>query len=68
MSVVSKAELSEGLTRCRQRLEFWQLRAKSAEFRVSELEEAIREHQRAVKENVTPGGSTDRALWKLVKR
>ena len=71
MSVVSRAELSEALEGCRQRREFWELRARVAEVRVAELEDAIKDHQRHVAadkaERVAFTGS-DRVLWKLVGR
>ena len=68
---VSKVELGEALERCRQRVEFWQLKAVVAEWRVTELEDAIKEHQRTVaadKAERMAFTSSDRVLWKQVGR
>ena len=74
--MVSRAELSEALEGCRQRREFWELRARVAEVRVAELEDAIKDHQRTVAQAsrvdyeayTATVAAADKVLWKLVGR
>lgn len=64
------------LDRCRQRLEFWQLKARVAEVRVAELEDAIKDHQRTVAQAsrvdyeayTATVAAADKVLWKQVGR
>lgn len=73
---VSKVELGEALERCRQRVEFWQLKARVAEVRVSELEDAVKDHQRTVAQAsrvdyeayTATVAAADKVLWKQVGR
>ena len=72
----TKTELNDTLERCRQRLEFWQLRARVAEVRVAQLEDAIKDHQRTVAQAsrvdyeayTATVAAADKVLWKLVGR
>lgn len=64
------------LDRCRQRLEFWQLKARVAEVRVAELEDAVKDHQRTVAQAsrvdyeayTATVAAADKVLWKQVGR